>query len=40
MNIIDVAKQIKDEDARKILDAPENFPQDWIDNAKMRLGVR
>lgn len=37
MNIINIAKSIKDEDAQKILSNPECFPSDWIDNAKRRL---
>lgn len=38
MKITDVAKQIKDEDAELILSHPEDFPKDWVDNAKLRLG--
>ena len=36
MNMIDSAKQIKDEDAKIILEHPENFPIDWVENAKDR----
>ena len=37
MSLTDVAKELKDEDARKILEHPENFPDDWVENAKERL---
>ena len=36
INILQLARKIKDEDALKILENPENFPKDWIDNAKRR----
>jgi len=37
MKITDLAKQIKDEDAENILSHPEDFPKDWVENAKLRL---
>jgi len=38
MNILEIAKQLKDEDARTILKHPELFPIDWVENARNRLG--
>ena len=40
LNIVEVAKKLKDEDARKILKYKENFPIDWVENAKSRLSKR
>jgi len=37
MNIIKVAKQIKDEEARLMLEHPEDYPPEWIKNCKERL---
>lgn len=37
MNIIQIAKMIKDEEAINILENPENFPKEWIENAKERM---
>ena len=36
-NIIDVARLIKDEEAKNILSNPDSFPKDWVDNARRRL---
>lgn len=38
INLIELAKRIKDDDAREILKHPEDFPEDWVIHAKERLG--
>jgi len=37
MNLIDIAKIIKDKEAKSILEHPEDFPDGWIKNAEYRL---
>ena len=36
MDITEVAKQIKNEEAQNIINNPESFPADWVEIAKRR----
>lgn len=37
MNILQLAKKIKDENAQEVLDNPKDYPKDWVRKARKRL---
>jgi len=39
IGIIEIAEQIKDDEARNILENIDIFPEDWVENAKRRLEI-
>jgi len=36
LNILEIAKQIKDEEAKTLLEHPEDFPEEWVEIARRR----